>query len=121
MVRNAPGELSALHRWLDLKPGQGDAVEFPKLNAIAGTVAAARGPNLLHRIGRTGAYQRLARTLVPSPVRDAVRSALSRPVRGDELRDPAAIDYLRETLAPSIAAFAELTGRAFPEWTESGP
>jgi hypothetical protein len=120
MTRNPTGELSQLHRWLGLEPGPDDALGFPRQNSIDGTVVVARGPSVLHRIGRTGGYQRAARILVPTAIRDVVRRALTRPVRSDELRDPAALDYLREALAPRIAAFEELMERPFPEWTEAG-
>lgn len=118
MTRDPVAELHGLHRWLGLEPGRGDAARFPRLNAIDGTVAAARGPNVLHRIGSTDGYQRVARTLVPPRVRAALRRVLTRPVGGDELGEPTAVDHLREVLAPRIAAFEELMERRFPEWAE---
>jgi len=121
MIADPAGELLRLHRWLGVTPPEGDPGPFPVRNTISGSVAVARGPETLHRIGQTPSYQRVARRVAPGWVRSIVRRTLTRPLHANELSDPAALDQLRSMLVPRVAALETLTGRSFPEWTTTFP
>lgn len=108
-------ELGGLYDWLGVPGTHSDAV-FPRRNESAPRLTRARGPEVLHRIGRSGRYQRLARAAVPSRLRTAVRALLSSSVASDETSDPEVLAYLRRIHRPQVAAFERLTGRTFPEW-----
>ncbi len=109
-------ELRRIHDWLDLESTD-ESLRFARRNEVAAAVDRARGPALLHRIGRAPAYRRLAPAILPSPLRLAVRRLLNRPVGTDEVRTPEVLDYLRTVHAPHVAALETLTGRRFPSWT----
>lgn len=109
------GTLTSLLTWLGL-PMPDSGLPFLRRNALGG-VSRARGPDMLHRIGRTASYQRLARHVVPGRVRTAVRTRLQEPVKKHEVRHPAVIEYLRAVHGPQVASFRALTGRRFERWS----
>lgn len=119
-LRDHPSDhFTGLYTWLGVDAAAG-RTELPHRNAVPGQVRTARGPDLLHRIGRTKLYQKIARTAVPSGLRTAVGGILNRPVAPGEVSDPDVIGYLHDRLAPSIDRLARLTGRTYDLWPTTG-
>lgn len=115
LVANPDRELGSLYEWLGV-PGTDAGVVFPKRNESAARLTRARGPEILHRIGRSERYQRLATATFPTRLRNGVRALLSRSVASDETTDPEVLAYLRGIFRPRVSAFEQLAGRTFPEW-----
>ena len=118
MAADAPTALAGLYSWLELDPQPGDHTH-PQRNALTSQLTRARGPEILHRAGRSRGYQRLARTVVPAGVRRTVRRALNQSVEIGELRDPAIVDYVRSAQESFVERFENMTDLEFPAWTTS--
>lgn len=116
VVAAPEAELGAMFTWLDLDPSLATA-RLPQRNEVTGSIERARGPEALHRLGRTSSYQRLARAVLPQGLRSKVRGALNRPVAADETDRPEVLDYLRRVHAPHVDAVEELLGRRIDAWT----
>lgn len=103
--------------WLEL-PIPDQDLPFRRRNSIGG-VSRTRGPDLLHRIGRTSSYQRMARHMVSERLRTAVRTRLHEPVHRDEVRHPSVLEYLQAVHEPQIETLESLLGRSFELWKTS--
>lgn len=110
-----------LYAWLGVEPPAPRPVPMRQRNQVGDEVSRARGPDVLHRIGRTSTYQRVARSVVPSGLRSAVREALNRPVAAESVRHPEVLAWLRETLDPHAVALEHLIGREMAAWTTLRP
>lgn len=112
--------LVGLYSWLGVDPDAG-GLSYPQRNAVSSDLTRARGPELLHRAGRSDGYQRFARAVIPAGVRRTVRRALNRSVEAEEVRDEAVIEYLRSVQSPFVDRFEAMVGREFPAWTTTRP
>ena len=119
LVGDPDREMSALFDWLGLDPAVA-GTGFAHRNASPNDVAMVRGPGFLHEAGRTTGYRRIRRVL-PESLLARVRSLLLRPVSGDEMRNDAAIDYLREVHEPQVLQLEQLLERSFSSWPTLRP
>ena len=117
---DAASALSGLYSWLGVDPDAGD-LTYPQRNAVSSELTRARGPEMLHRAGRSGVYQRLARAVLPAAARRTVRRVLNRTVEAEEVRDDSVIEYLRTVQAPFVERFETMVDREFPAWTMTRP
>ncbi|NNF62612.1 MAG: hypothetical protein HKN07_00010 [Acidimicrobiia bacterium] len=120
MSADAESTLGDLYTWLGVDPDGGD-LAYRQRNAVSSDLVRARGPELLHRAGRSDGYQRLARAVLPAGVRRTVRRVLNRSVEAEEVRDDSVIEYLRTVQAPFVERFEAMTGREFGAWTTTRP
>ncbi len=112
-----PGALGELFAWLGVDPVEDESQPLQQRNEVAPGVQRARGPELLHRVGRTAGYQRIARNLVPGAVRTRVRRHLNQEIDEADIRSPMVLDLLRTTHLPHAAAMEQLLGRPMSRWT----
>jgi hypothetical protein len=120
LIDDSVGELNRLFSWLGL-PLIETSESFRQRNATPQHVRMARGPDALHKMGRAGTYQHVARAVLPARMRTAIRTRLHRPVLDQELRSPAVIDYLRAVHTPAVVDLEREFGRSFPRWTSLRP
>ncbi len=116
MTSDPDAELDRLFGWLGLKPAEG--VRFRDRNALAPQVHRTRGPDLIHRVGRSAFYRTRVRPTIPEPVVGLIRRGFHRPVSMKDLRVPQVMEYLRDLHGPQIEAFEQLTGRTFGVWRQ---
>ncbi len=116
LVADPADRLAELFVWLGLDPETGPA-SLQQRNEVAGDVVRARGPEALHRLGRSSRYQRLAVSVLPSGLRAGVRRLLTTAVVPDESEDPQVLAYLRTVHTPHVAAVEQLLGRPMSRWT----
>jgi hypothetical protein len=118
IVADASHEIGHLCAWLGLsKPHPSPT--FPQRNETA-EVAKARGPAMLHRVGTTRAYRKVAGAVVPASLRRRVRAVLTTSL-DDGVSDPAVVDFLRDIHEPQVERFEDVTGRTFDRWTTLRP
>ena len=116
LVSDPAGELGRLYAWLGIELPR-DVTSMSRRNALTATVSQARGPAVLHNIGQSRHYQRVASTLVPESARALARRWLNRTIAPDEVRTPDVLAYLRGVHRPQVAALEHRFDRRFPAWT----
>ena len=116
LVADPVRELGRLYAWLGVEL-PADLAGLSRRNSLAANVSQARGPAVLHDIGRSRQYQRVASALVPASLRTLARRWLNRPVAAEAVRTPDVVAYLRSVHGPQIADLEHLFDRQFPAWT----
>lgn len=111
--------LRELFDWLGVAPA--GVAALPQRNEVGGDLARARGPELLHRAGRSPVYRQMATTLLPRRMRTIVRRLLNRPVAADETSSREVLAYLQRVHGPQVDAFEEIMGRPMISWTTVRP
>jgi len=114
-------ELARIFAFLGLGDAVGSVESLQQRNQVTGEVVRARGPEVLHAVGRSRSYQRLARTLLPAGLRRRVRRSLNEPVSLGEDRTDDVLSFLRETHEPHADATERLLGRTMTRWTTLRP
>lgn len=117
---DAATELGGLYRWLGLDVPELDH-GFERRNSVGADVLVSQGPTVLHAIGRSAGYQRLARRVLPDAVRTGARRLLYRPLSDEEVRDPLVLDHLRFVHEPQVVELERMLGRTFPDWATLRP
>ena len=118
MTANPLSSVNAIFEWLGLPPLDSLSLAGQAFNARPESLRGPRGAAILHRVRRSGWWDRVA-PFCPSPIRKLGRRITERRVQPNEYDFGEVIAALRPTLAERVADLSALLGRDFPEWSRT--